>query len=804
MVRPVIAFAVVALCASARASEMPRRMGMYTVQGGAPLAMLDSKLDVTVRGPIVESTVTQTFRNDTDRATEATYIFPLPIDAAVSAMAIKTGARTIHASIERREDAQRRYEQAVAAGIGAALLDQERPDVFTQTVSAIPAHGMVVVTMRFDSVARYRAGTWELVLPMVVAPRYVPGTASGRPTTGTGRAPDTDRSPDASRVTPGGSPGAGGKTEVMITFADSVDGVTSPTHELASSGGGYAFTDPKTDHDAIVRWCAKLPSNGWVEQADDGGYAAIVVEAPAAKPRTAPVRCMLILDRAATTRGDADAVEHPFVRALFGALGAKDQAAVTGSDQVDWRAPDQALRAIDDAWPKSAGAFDLSKVLGGLRAQGGALVLVSDGLVADDRAAISAAARVGAPIHVIGVGPAPNRSLLTAIASSTGGTIRFAAIGDDLNALARDVLGDLGSPPAPLAVNWGTLAASEVVPAVLPRLGAGQAALVIARVARVQAANARVRGDVFLLATIATTRAPEGATTPRGSLARRWARTKLDELVAGGDRVAITKHALRYGLVSPTTSMVAIGEEVVSEGGVKHSVPVPVSVPAGMHWQAVQQQTSVDTTAETPHTESLDVDRNREAAKHKTSGAKRNDESEASDERRPDAEEPLSKPQSAPVAVSVDFSGEAVEEVLVKSETVAASRSHRFALSLGAGVAIQNGHVDPMTALTGRFDLGGRSRIGVEGSLWLVGGLHLQGETMISLARRGIARWFELGGGFGVHFGGGTGPAIDLTLRTRLPVRHLATYLRYDGALLFHDQTRDVQNSTSFGIEGRW
>src|SRR5437870_3397321 len=79
MVRPAIVVAVVALALPARASDMPRRIGMYPAQG-TPLAMLDSKLDVRVRGPIVEVIATQTFRNDTDRVTEATYIFPLPID----------------------------------------------------------------------------------------------------------------------------------------------------------------------------------------------------------------------------------------------------------------------------------------------------------------------------------------------------------------------------------------------------------------------------------------------------------------------------------------------------------------------------------------------------------------------------------------------------------------------------------------------------------------------------------------------------------------------------------------------------
>ena len=219
MVRPAIVLAVVAFAGSAHGSELPRSMGMYTAHGTS-LAMLDSKVEVHVRGPIVEAVVVQTFRNDTELATEATYIFPLPVDAAVSAMAIKTGTRTIHAAIEKREQAQDRYEHAVAAGLGAGLLDQERPDVFTQTVSAIPARGTVEVTLRFDTTARYQTGTWELVLPMVVAPRYVPGTASGTATTGSGRAPDTDRAPDASRVTPAAAPGAGGSTAVAIHFID--------------------------------------------------------------------------------------------------------------------------------------------------------------------------------------------------------------------------------------------------------------------------------------------------------------------------------------------------------------------------------------------------------------------------------------------------------------------------------------------------------------------------------------------------------------------------------------------------------
>jgi Ca-activated chloride channel family protein len=634
MVRAALAVVVIAVAAPARAGELPRHFGMYA-QPGPALAMLDSAIDIRVHGPIVEATITQTYRNDLDRATEATYVFPLPPDAAVSAMDIALGQRTIHAAIARREDAQRRYEDAVAAGLGAGLLDQERPDVFTQTVSAIPAHGTVKVMLRVDATAQYAAGAWQLVLPLVVAPRYVPGVASGRPTTGSGRAPDTDRAPDASRVTPAAAPGAGGATAIAIEFADAVDGVDCPTHELAHRDNRYTLVDAHSDHDAIVRWRARAPAEGWVEQDDDGGYAAIVVEAAPATKAITPGSLLLVLDRAATTRGDADAVEHPMVRALLGALAAGDRVSVTGSDRVASASGVQVMRALDDAWAKPAGVFDLTNVLGATRAGGAAVVLVSDGLVADDRGALAAARRLGGPLHVIGVGPAPNRSLLASLASATGGTLRFAVPGDDLEAIARDVLADAASPPAPLAVTWGTLAARDVVPATPPRVGVGQAALVVARVASAQRANARARGDVFAFGFVTTGKPPEGAVTPHGPIARRWARMKLDELVTAGDAAAIAAHALRYGLVSPRTSMIAIGEDVVVDGGVKHTVAVPVSVPAGMHWQEVRHQHMIDLRQPGDTTE---------RSKGGELGGKRTADHEVAEKREPEANDAPRRP----------------------------------------------------------------------------------------------------------------------------------------------------------------
>jgi Ca-activated chloride channel family protein len=807
MLRLVVVVALIGLCARpARAFDHARPMGLYAAATGAPLAMLDSTIDVTVRGPIVETVVVQRFSNPGDAAIEATYIFPLPADAAVSAMAIQVGARTIHAAIEAREAAQRRYEAAVAAGAPAARLDEERPDVFTQNVAAIPGKATIEVTVRYDTVARFESGAWQLVLPMVVAPRAVPGTASGQATTGSGRAPDTDRAPDASRITPAVAPGAGGPTAVTIHFVDEPSELTSPSHALGGTRRDATLVDPRSDHDAIVRWRAPAPSAGWVERdADGSGFAAVVVEAAAPPASRKPVRVILAIDRAATTRGDGEVVERPIVRALLDGLGGGDRVRVIGSVTTGWAAADDARAAIDRAWDAPAGAFDLTRVLAGAHPDGAAIVLVSDGLVADDAAAIAAARRLGVAVHVIGIGPAPARATLTQLAAVTGGTARFAVAGDDLAALAHNALADVATPPAPLAITWGTLAASEVEPVVLPRLGVGQAMIAFARIKHAGPANARVRGDVFAFEALAPARAIDGEVTARGPLARRWARERLGGLLAGKhDRAGVTRLALAYGLVSPYTSLVAVGDEIVARGGVKHSVAVPVSLPSGMRWYAVTQ--AIDPVAPPTH------------AAGKKAGA-------TDDSDRPAAAPPQAASSDREGPAPIEVKGEQIviegrAPVITKSNTAAGvgvigdilqsnsemigmtgERSWQLSTEVAGGVSFDHG-VHSLASLAGRLRYGDRNLVGGELALWIVDGNHAQGRGLLAFDRAlGRRSTFELGVGAGVHFGEGTGVAGALRVRVNTPLPMLSGFLRYDTAVLLTRPTVDVEHAITLGVE---
>ena len=100
-----------------------------------PLRHTDVKADVS--GFIARVKVTQTFYNPTDERIEAVYVFPLPHEAAVDDMTMVIGERKIVGVIKRRAEARQIYEQALAAGQTAALLEQERPNIFTQSVGNI-------------------------------------------------------------------------------------------------------------------------------------------------------------------------------------------------------------------------------------------------------------------------------------------------------------------------------------------------------------------------------------------------------------------------------------------------------------------------------------------------------------------------------------------------------------------------------------------------------------------------------------------------------------------------------------------
>ena len=125
-------------------------------------------------GPTARARLTQVFHNPTKGWVEGVYVYPLPEGAAVDTMTMVIGERIVVADIKERDEAKAIYEEAKAAGKKAALVEQQRPNIFTNSVANIGPGETVLVRIEYQEPVHQSGGRFSLRLPLVVAPRYSP------------------------------------------------------------------------------------------------------------------------------------------------------------------------------------------------------------------------------------------------------------------------------------------------------------------------------------------------------------------------------------------------------------------------------------------------------------------------------------------------------------------------------------------------------------------------------------------------------------------------------------------------------
>ena len=175
-----------------------------------PALLLNSRAHFTVTGMQVNVELEQTFKNSSSDWQEGVYVFPLPENSAVSYMAIQLQDKIIEARVQEKKQARKTYQKAKALGKKAALIEQERPNLFTQSVANIAPGETLTVRLHYQQPVTYDLGEFSFRFPMTITPRYIPGSAqldneilvSENGTNNWGWAQDTNRVHDASRITP--------------------------------------------------------------------------------------------------------------------------------------------------------------------------------------------------------------------------------------------------------------------------------------------------------------------------------------------------------------------------------------------------------------------------------------------------------------------------------------------------------------------------------------------------------------------------------------------------------------------------
>lgn len=659
-----VALTAAAAPSAARASfEVQPTRGSLLYPTGEPdrplaeLPLAGADVRVHIVGYVARVEVRQTFNNPFKKALEAIYVFPMPDDAAVGDMFIRVGDQRIRSAVERRARAAERYQKARKSGRLAALLEQERPNIFTQSVANIEPGKEVLVHIRYDVPLRYVGGEYEFVYPMVVGPRYIPGRAIGK--SGSGRASDTDQVRDASRITPPvrkpGSPaGHNVSLEVTIDPGTRIDRITSPTHKVridkARKVGAHAFkvTLPPgqqiPNKDFVVRYRLANASPRPVVAAqvdDEGGYLALTLHPPAqARELVSPREVVFLVDASSRMAGEPMSLVKRALRHGLDQLAPDDRFRLVRFDGAAHALDASALAPTPrnlrraTSWLNAIHAAGPTDVIAGLRAAfDGAtdagrqrvVVLLTNGHVGNERAVFDEIARHtggGGRLFALGTGSSSNRYLIEGAAAAGRGAADYALLAEQPDAAVDRFFDRVRAPVmTDVTVDWRGVEVSEVVPAALPDLHAGQPLSLVARFARGGKGHVVVRGKVkgkpvsfrTSIDIVPDRRELGGADSEspthraagvvQGVIARLWARARVRELAlqhAGAPAVVereVTRLALRHGLVTRYTSLVAIGEKVVDDDGARRTFVIPVEMPEGISYDAVFETGVADANA---------------------------------------------------------------------------------------------------------------------------------------------------------------------------------------------------------------
>ncbi|HVF67874.1 MAG TPA: VIT domain-containing protein [Pyrinomonadaceae bacterium] len=597
-------------------------------QGFCPLKHTDVRADVA--GFLARVNVTQEFENPFDDKIEAVYTFPLPQAAAVDSMTLKVGERTVRGKIMRREEARAVYDSARSAGQVASLLDQERPNVFTQSVANIMPGERVTVTISYVETLKYDGGTYEFSFPTVVGPRYVPGAAQPQ---ADAKATGTDRVPDASRVSPpvaqkGTRAGHDISIEVSLDAGLPIEELKSVSHEVnvERPARGRARVRLKDlgsipNKDFVLRYGVAGKNIGdalLTHRGQRGGYFTFVLQPPerVTVEDVTPKELVFVLDTSGSMSGfPIEKAKETMKLALAGLYPQDTFNLITfaGDTYVLFpepvpATPENLARAQNFLESrKGGGGTEMMKAIKAAldpsdsRAHVRIVCFMTDGYVGDDMEIISEVQRhPNARVFSFGIGNSVNRFLLDKMAEHGRGEVEYVSPRDDGSAAARRFHERVRNPLlTDITIDWGGLPVADVYPKQIPDLFSAKPVVLTGRFTGagrgVVRLKGRTGGNAFEREIEVTL--PESQ-AEHDVLATLWARRRVEDLMsedyAGAQRgqarvdlrEAVTNIGLEYGLMTQFTSFVAVEEMTFTDGGEPRRVEVPVELPEGMARQS--------------------------------------------------------------------------------------------------------------------------------------------------------------------------------------------------------------------------
>jgi Ca-activated chloride channel family protein len=614
---------LVALPGAADDTNPDRTLSPYFfIENGDPavdrLPLKETRADVHIAGVIADVVVTQVYRNEGSRPLSARYVFPASTRAAVHGMTMQVGDQRIRARIREKQAAKREFEAAREAGKSAALLEQQRPNVFTMNVANVMPRDEIRVELHYSELLVPTDGTYEFVYPTVVGPRYSTAPA------------DAGGNVEGPYLHQNEAPAYKFDLETRIAAGMPIDELLCPSHrtrvdwedgDTARVGLDPAETDGG-NRDYILRYRlqGKEVQTGLLlypgQPGQDENFFLLMVQPPRrVEPRQIPPReYIFILDVSGSMNGFPLDTAKTLMRELIGGLRPSDSFNVIlfagGSRLLAPRSLPATAKNVQEAiveiereqgggGTELGAALDQAMALPETRGVSRSTIVVTDGFI-DAEGAVFEQIRTRlnrSNLFAFGIGSSVNRHLIEGLAHAGQGEPFVVTEPAEAKEAARRFEDYVRSPVLThVAVQPADFDMYDVEPLSVPDLFADRPLIVFGKWRGKPSGTIRVtglsgEGKYEKIFDVTDTK----VSAENQALRSLWARARVARLADYGSdnsddtRNAVTALGLKYELLTAYTSFVAVHEQVRNPDGSAQAVEQPLPMPQGVSDFAVPE-----------------------------------------------------------------------------------------------------------------------------------------------------------------------------------------------------------------------
>lgn len=575
--------------------------------GLCPLKHTDVKAEVS--GFIARVTVTQQFVNPFDKKIEAVYAFPLSERAAVDDMTMIIGDRIIRGKIMKREEAAAVYNQAKTEGKVASLLEQQRPNIFTQHVANIVPNAEVKIVISYVEYLKYDGGSYEFVFPMTIGERYIPASQTNTEDVSKISTPRSER------------PGHTISLEVKIDAGVPIVSLDSRNHKIESTANYSNESLIRLENqneipnkDFVLRYKVageKIQDALLTHRDKRSGFFTLILQPPdrVMPADVNPKEIVFVLDTSGSMEGFPIekskecmmmALEGLYPSDTFNLITFAGETSILFNDPVPATKENLAKAKKFLASRKSDGGTEMMKAIKAALEPSDAqnhvriVCFMTDGFVYNDNAIIAEVQKhPNARVFSFGIGASVNRFLLDKIAEEGRGEAEYVSPNDDGSAAAKKFHERIRNPLlTDVAIDWNGLPVADVYPKRNPDLFSAKPVVLSGRFTGSAKGSIKLKG---MMAGVPFEREinvelPEQESS-NDVLATLWARQRVDDLMkndyAGTQdgkikdelKNEITQIGIEFRLLTQFTSFVAV-DETLNTGSVEaDKVDVPNATP---------------------------------------------------------------------------------------------------------------------------------------------------------------------------------------------------------------------------------